>query len=383
MRNYTTYVGMDVHARSIQASAVVVETGEVSNRSFGGCPQAADVAEWLATLPQPVYCAYESGCTGFVLARGLRALGYDCDVIAVSTLPRSQKDRAQKCDRNDARAIRREMVNPDRSYSVVWVPDEKTEAERDLVRAWRAAADDARRAKQRCEMFLLRHGHVWNERTRSGRLRKTWTRAYEAWLDSISLPEPSAERAFAAYRRRVRDACRELAELRAQVRELAARPEHAPYVGAIACLKGLDAEGAMLARAEFGDFSRFASGRKVSCWLGTVPTDSSTGDRLRHGGVTRAGNGHLRRALVEGCAGIAAWGKGRKAAPAGASPSAACRAIADRANERLRARYDHLARERHANANKARVAVVNELVRWIWVIGLQVQGELLGEGAAA
>ena len=160
MRNYTTYVGLDVHARSIEASAVDLATGEVFSRSFRGCPQAGDVAEWLATLPQPAYCAYESGCTGFVLARGLRALGYDCDVIAVSTLPRSQKDRAQKCDRNDARAIRREMVNPDRSYSVVWVPDEKTEAERDLVRAWRAAADDARRAKQRCEMFLLRHGHV-------------------------------------------------------------------------------------------------------------------------------------------------------------------------------------------------------------------------------
>ena len=118
MRNYTTYVGMDVHARSIQASGVDVETGEVFGRSFGNCPTAADVAGWLATLPQPVYCAYESGCTGFVLARGLRELGIACDVIAVSTLPRSTKDRKQKCDKLDARAIRREISNPDSGYSV-------------------------------------------------------------------------------------------------------------------------------------------------------------------------------------------------------------------------------------------------------------------------
>ena len=383
MKNYTTYAGMDVHARSIEASAIDVKTGEVFNRSFGGCPTAADVAEWLGGLPQPVYCAYESGCTGFVLARGLRDLGYDCDVIAVSTMPRSDKDRKQKCDKLDARAIRREIANPDPGYSTVWVPDERTEAERDLVRCFRAAADAAKRAKQRAEMFLLRHGHVWNERTGSGKLRKTWTRAYERWLDSIAFAEPSAERAFAAYRRQVRDACRELEELRAEVRALAAQPEHRPYVDALTCLKGMDVEGAMLARAEFGDFSRFGSGRKVSCWLGTVPADGSSGESGRHGKATKAGDRYLRRALVEGYSGIATWKSGRKAVPRGADPSAACRSIAARANERLFARYDHLARRKHKNANKAKVAVVSELVRWIWVIGLQVQEEQRGKGAAA
>lgn len=383
MGKYTTYVGMDVHARSIAASAVDLSSGEEFSRSFAGCPAAADVAEWLETLPQPVYCAYESGCTGFVLARGLRALGFDCDVIAVSTLPRSGKDRRQKCDRRDARAIRREIANPDPDYSVVWIPDEKTEAERDLLRCYRAAVDNVKHAKQRAEMFLLRHGFVWNERTRSGALKKTWTRGYEEWLASISFDEPAAERAFAAYRRQVGDAQRELGVLKGLVRELAAQPEHAPYVEALTCLKGVEVENAMLARAEFGDFSRFGSGRKVSCWLGTVPSDSSSGERDRHGRITKTGDKYLRRALVEGMSGIATWKSGRKAVPKGADPSAACRSIAARANERLHARYDHLARERHKGANKAKVAVVNELVRWIWVIGLQVQGEQRGKGPAS
>ena len=299
MRKYTTYVGMDVHARSIEASAIDVETGEVFGRSFGNSPTAADVAEWLEALPQPLYCAYESGCTGFVLARGLRELGFDCDVIAVSTLPRSTKDKKQKCDKLDARAIRREIANPDSGYSVVWVPDEKTEAERDLVRCYRVAVDAAKHAKQRLLMFLLRHGHVWDERTGAGRPKKAWTRDFEKWLDSISFAEPSAERAFAAYRRQVREACQEAKALKAEVRELAARPEHRPYVDALTCLKGMEVENAILARVEIGDFSRFGSGRKVSCWLGTVPADGSSGESGKHGKITKAGDRYLRRALVE------------------------------------------------------------------------------------
>ncbi len=383
MRKYTTYVGMDVHARSIDASAIDVTTGETRARTFANCPAAADVAEWLETLPGPVYCAYESGCTGFVLARGLRELGFDCDVIAVSTLPKSAKDKKQKCDKLDARAIRREVANPDAGYSVVWVPDERTEAERDLVRCYRVAVERAKRAKQCLLMFLLRHGFVWNEKTKTGRPKKAWTRDFEKWLDGISFAEPSAERAFAAYRRQVRDACREAGELRAEVRALAARPEHRPYVDALTCLKGMDVESAMLARAEIGDFSRFQSGRKVSCWLGTVPADGSSGESGKHGKITRAGDKYLRRGLVEGYSGIATWKSGRKAVPKGAEPSAAAQSIAARANERLYGRYSHLAGERHMNHNKAKVAVVNELVRWIWVIGLQVQEELRGGAPAA
>lgn len=383
MRKYTTYVGMDVHARSIEASAIDVETGEVFGRSFAGCPTAADVAEWLGTLPQPLYCAYESGCTGFHLARGLRGLGFECDVIAVSTLPTSAKDRKQKCDKLDARAIRREIANPDSGYSVVWIPDEKTEAERDLLRCYHVAVDDAKRAKQRLLMFLQRHGHVWNEKTKTGNLKKAWTRDFERWLDSIRFAEPSAERALAAYRRQVKDACQEVKELKRCIRELAGRPEHKPYVDALCCLKGMEVENAMLARVEIGDFSRFQSGRKVSCWLGTVPADGSSGGTERHGRITKAGDKYLRRALVEGCSGIATWKSGKKAVPKGAEPSAAAQSIAARANERLYARYDHLAREKHKSHNKAKVAVVSELVRWIWVIGLQVQGEQRGEGAAA
>lgn len=381
MRNYKSYVGMDVHSRSVSVSSFTPETGEVREKKFAGCPTPSDIADWLSRLPQPVYCAYESGCTGFGLARDLRRIGFDCDVIAVSTLPKSQKDKKQKCDRLDARAIRREICNPDRGYSVVWVPSEQLEADRNLVRAYRVATDAVKRAKQRLEMFLLENGFVWNERTKRGNLRKTWTRAYEKWLCGISFKEASNEVVFAALRREVQTACQEAKTLKGEVRRLAATPRHRPFVLGIMCLKGMTAETAVLACVEIGDFSRFTSGKKLSCWLGTVPSDSSSGDDEKHGRITKAGNKYLRRALVEAFSAICNWSPKPKAMPEGWGASAAAAAIAAKGNARLYDRYDHLANERRLNHNKAKVAVVNEAVRWIWAIGLQVQRELESKAA--
>ena len=375
-KRFVTFVGLDVHARSIAASAVNVRTGEVFSGRFVGEGMEAELEAWVAGLPGPAYCAYESGCTGFGLARRLRDGGVACDVIAVSTLPRSRRDADRKCDRLDARAIRREIANPDADYGVVWVPDERTEAERELCRAWRTAVAECARARQRLRSFLLRHGHVWNERTKAGRLRKAWTREFDRWLDSISFDEPAAERTYGALRRRARAAAEEAAELRRGVLELSREPHNRPYADAICCLKGVDRAGAMLAVAEFGDFSRFGSGRRVSCWLGTVPTDGSSGEHDRHGGVTKSGDKWLRRALVEGWSGAATWRGGGKAVPAGAEPSAAAEAIAARANERLYERYSYLVGDRGKCHNKAKVAVVSELARWVWVLGMQVRAEL-------
>ena len=206
MGKYTTYIGMDVHARSITARGVVIETGEPLSRRFGAGYTAAEIASWLAGLPQPVYCAYESGCTGVWLARDLRELGYDCDVVAVSTLPRSTKDRQEKCDKLDAETIRAAIANPCSKHTCVWIPTEEQEGERELVRLYSRARDDAKRAKQELTSFLLRHGRVWNERTGTGRPKKPSGRAYEAWLNSISFEDEATSAAYGEYRRRAQEA---------------------------------------------------------------------------------------------------------------------------------------------------------------------------------
>lgn len=374
---YATYIGMDVHARSATAAALTVSTGEFRSTRFGEGYTAADVAEWAGAMDGPVLVAYESGCTGYWLARDLAALGVDCEVVAVSTLPRSQRDRASKCDRLDARSILREMANPMRSYSCAWVPPSEVEAARDLCRLRQQASDDVRRARQRLLSFLLRRGHAWCERTRAGGLRKPSGRALSEWLDSIDLGDPVSAAVLDSQRRRLEAAEAEARRLRGMVEDLAATDRWRPYVEALAGVKGVDVATALAAAAEIGEFSRFPSGRRVSSWLGLVPRNASSGESERHGGITRAGCSHLRRALVEGLAGISRWTEAAKEPPRGSSAPPAAASAARRATARLVGRYRSLV-ARGKPACSARVAVASELARWIWAIGLEVERGLAG-----
>lgn len=381
MGKYTTIAGMDVHARSISVRVLNRETGEIASRKFTGCPGAAEVAEWLLEFPGPVHAAYESGCTGFHLARGLRALGIDCDVIAVSTLPRSDKDKKQKCDKLDAKVILHELASELPNYSVVAIPDEQLEGDRELGRAWRDAVRALKAAKQQLLSFLLRQGRVYDEKTPTGRRKKCWTRSFWKWVGGISFETEGMGRALGHYVRKVNRAQEEADAMKALVLEAAGQPRNRPYVEAIARIKGVDAASAYVARVEIGEFSRFASGRKVSCWLGSVPTNSSSGEGEAHGKVTRAGNSTLRCMLVECASSIAMWGDAKKKDPDPAGVGAEVSRMAAEASERMHGRYRRFTAERKMHPNKAKMAVVNELVRWIWAIGCEVEGRLASEGA--
>lgn len=375
MTKYSTYVGMDVHARTIACKAYVVETGETASKTFASCPSAADIAEWLEAFPKPVYSAYESGCTAFELCRGLRELGIGCDVIAVTTMARSGKQKAQKCDKLDARAILAAITNPMSDHTCVWCPNEEVEGARDLARAADEAVQSLKRVRQQMLALLLRHGHVWNEKTPTGKPKKKWTRAFWAWVDGIVLCDECAKTALAIYRSAVLENEKLVSEAKRAVKHAAEKPRWKPYVDAISALKGVEVQGAFLAAAEFGDFARFKSGRKVSCWLGTVPKNNSSGESEKHGGITKAGNSRLRRLLVEGNASISLRTARKKALPAERAVSAEVREMADKANLRLMKRYSHLVEDNGLRACKARMAIVNEQVRWIWAIGLAVQAE--------
>lgn len=281
MYEYSTYVGMDVHARSITCRAVVIETGEERAKTFANCPTAADVAEWVGELPAPAYCAYESGCTGFNLARGLRALGVDCDIIAVSTLAKSDKQKKNKNDKHDAKAILAAITNRSPDHTLVWVPDLETEHARDLARMCDDAVQALKRSKQQLLAFLLRRGHVWSEKTPTGKPKKTWGGDFMRWLDAIEFDDECAQKTLELYKNAV-EANMDLADrAKKAVLAEAAKPRWKPYVDAISALKGIDATTAFLAAAEFGDFDRFGSGRKVSAWLGTAPKDNSSGPKGR------------------------------------------------------------------------------------------------------
>ncbi len=371
MDKYNVYVGMDVHARSVTAQALNKHTGEVHKKRFGAGYSAAQIAAWVEGLGKSAYCAYESGCTGVWLARDLRLLGIDCDVIAVSTLARSTKDRQEKCDKLDARAILREIANPLSTYSCVFIPTKEQEGRRDLCRLYIQAKDDAKRAKQALTSFLCRHGHIWNEKTKTGKLKKPAGRVYEAWLSSITFDDRLTQEAFCMLRCKKDAAQEELERMKSVMCDLAKDTDNAPFVEALCEVKGIDVLSAMVIRAEFCDFERFSSGRKVSSWLGTVPKNNSSGERDAHGSITKAGNKYLRRTLVEGVCAISTW----KRTPTKQTSTSllATSHLARQANARMMDRYRHLTADLGKNTNKAKIAVVNELVRWCWVIGREVQ----------
>lgn len=373
--DYCSVFGMDTHARSTTVKGRDLSTGRTRTKRFGDCPSAESIMEWMtAHFTPPFYAAYESGCTGFHLARELRAVGVACDVVAATSIARSDEDRKQKNDRRDAARVLSELLNPESSISLVWVPDPECEAARDLVRCRLDATSAMKRSKQHVSSTLMRHGWVWNERTAAGNLRATWSRDYIKWAKSADFGEAASNEALRRYILIAEEDIGRVSDLNSELAKMAALPRWKPYVDAISLIKGVDWFGALLVAAEIGDFDRFGGGRDVSKWIGTIPRENSSGGKVSRGRITKAGNDHVRTVLLEGVAGAGLRRPGAKRARDGQVVSPEVKATCAKASKRLKARFDHLV-GRGLPVNKAKIAVVNELIRWIWVVGKMVQAE--------
>ena len=369
MSNATTFVGLDVHARSIKAVSVDVMTGEVASATFGY--DAPAVAEWVRAKDPGAKCVYESGPTGFDLQKKLAALGVDCVVGAVSKMIKPAADRGRKNDRNDAEFLARTLAVG--NVVEVWVPDDECEAARDLTRALEDARDECTRSKQMLSKFLLRHGLVFDEVTPSGQRRKNWTRAHWAWIKGISFAEGADDDVLAYYVDRVRQACEEKARLERLVAAEASKPRWRARVDSIRCLKGIDVATAADLTFEAGEFSRFRSARSFAAWVGLTPSEHSSGETVARGGITKAGNRHLRRDLVESAWHYLGCSPHSKDLAGGQAPDPAARRHAAKGVRRLVERRKSLL-ARGVQKNKANVATARELACWVWAIGTMVEG---------
>jgi transposase len=276
-----TFVGLDVHARSVQAAVLDARSGEVSSRS---APAAtAELVAWLAGLPAPLSVAYEAGPTGYPLARACAAAGIPCLVAAPSRIARAPGERI-KTDRRDAlRLVKLLRLG---ELVAVRLPSLEQEAARDLLRAREDARGDLMRARHRLSKLLLRQGLA--ERRFS---EPALALAYEEGLAAMFAVKARREALDAA---------------------IVAEAGKAPWVGVVgrlACLRGVSTLTAFGLAVEIGEWSRF-DGRSIGAYLGLVPSESSSGERRRQGSITKAGNGHARRLLVE-----AAWHQRRPPRP--------------------------------------------------------------------
>jgi transposase len=359
----TSFVGLDVHKDSI--AVAVAEAGREGPRFIGTTtPELTKLLKTLAGVGSPatLQIVYEAGPCGYTLARQLAARGYRCEVIAASKNLRPAADRV-KTDRRDALSLARLARSGD-LVSVV-VPDERDEAIRDLSRAREDALGARRKVRQQLKALLLRHGHRYTGRS-------FWSAAHERTLASISFAHSAQTLAFTEYRLAVRDAQDRVDRITQALRDECEHWRLKEVVSALATLRGIDFVAAVTLVAEIGDFRRFAHPRDLMGFLGLVPSEFSTGQSLRRGSITKTGNGHARRILIE-----AAWNYrhpariSRHMQKRQEGQPKPVRDTAWRAQLRLGQRYRRLS-SRKLHQNKICVAIARELAGFVWAVATQI-----------
>lgn len=369
--NHVTSIGLDVHARSITAVALDSMTGEVRSQRFDYAP--AEVASWILQFESPK-AVYESGVTGFHLVRSLRDLGVDCIVGAVSKMHKPASDKRKKNDRNDAEFLARQLM----AHNVVevFVPDVETEGARNLSRVLEDIRGDLTRAKHRLTHLLIRWGWAWSERTEEGKRRSTWTRAHWEWIRNITLPDSAAQESLDYYISEVRHIEAQKRAIEKRVAQHAQRPRWHDRVEALRCMKGIEVATAFSLVVEVGVFSRFGSARAFSSWLGLTPSEHSSGEHVGRGGITKAGNSHLRKQLIEASWHYARATKERKRGLYDQSVPTSISNHAAQGVRRLVERRHHLACDLRKRPVVANVATARELSCWIWALGRMSEGTL-------
>ena len=352
-----TSAGLDVHARSVVASAIDTATGELFKERL--VPKDEVVVEWLRRLPGPVAVAYEAGPTGFGTYRAITAAGIRCVVAAPSKLSRPSGDRV-KTDARDALLLARLLRNDD--LTSVRVPSVAQEAARDLVRAREDVRGDLMRARHRVTKLQLRHGELYCGGA-------AWTKKHLDWLSRQRHALPGTQAAFNADLEAVEFAMARRDRLDAVIAQMAADSEFSDLTHRLGCLRGISTLTGFALAVEIGDWHRF-TGNSIGSYLGLVPCEHSTGRSRRLGAITKTGNSHVRRLLIE-----SAWHH-RPVYRVGPTLRARwelapepVRVRAHAGNLRLHRRWTSYT-ERHKKFTVATTAIARELAGWCWSLAV-------------
>jgi len=357
-----TFVGLDAHAKDINVAVILPGSGLVDAQwQIAHEPRSLRrLAKRLINMaPGAIRAAYEAGPCGYALKRTLDGLGIACEVVAPSLIPVKPGDRV-KTDRRDACKLA--TLFKGGLLTLVHPPNPTEEALRDLMRAREDAKKDLMSARHRLSKMLLRYGLRSTE-------TKNWTLKHRAWLKRLRFDARHAQQVFDNYLLAIEQVEERLKALDAHVEEASADEAYAKQVGWLRCLRGVDTVTAMTILAELHDFRRFTHPRDLMAYLGLTPSEYTSGSRTKRGAITKAGNSHVRRVLIE-----AAWSyRHRPAVSAllrkrrqGQPP--AVLAIADRAQHRLHQRYYRLKEGHRKPHNVVAVAIARELVGFIWAV---------------
>lgn len=363
--NNVKFIGMDVHKNSITI-AIADGGSRESARVYGTINNDFEAiskfCRKMVSTSSELHFVYEAGPCGYGIQRYLSDNGFECIVAAPSMIPKKSGDRI-KNDRRDAKSLAQNHRAGE--LTAVYVPDPEDEAMRDLTRAREDAVASTRKAKQRLCAFLLRNGLIYNGRTK-------WSKAYFNWLSDVAMPHPAQQVALQEYIDAVHENLKRVERLTDQIRHMAANWRLEPVMKALQAARGVSLIVAATMLSEIGDLSRFENPKQLMAYLGLIPSEYSSGDTIKRGGITKTGNGHARKVLVEG-----AWAY---RLPARVSrillkrqeglPDAVVK-IAWKAQLRLCARYRRL-RAKGKSKQLVVTAIARELCAFLWAINKQI-----------
>ena len=364
--NIILYVGMDVHSRTY--TLCTYRAGEDQARNIQKMEAGVgSIIKYLDGVRGQYFgcevefqCGYEAGCLGYELYRQLTAKNIKCTILAPSTIPVTAGKKRIKTDARDAVNIAKCLANG--NYSPVAVPTAQDERVKEYLRMREDFVDSQRRVKQRILAFCLRKGKRFTG------TRNNWTDAHRKWLRSLVLPGLDQE-TLNEYLLELEHLEEKISRIDKKIGEIAAAPQYAKSVGKLRCFLGIENYTALSTIVEISDFHRFKTAKSFSAFLGLIPgehTSDGSGSRLP---ITKAGNSHLRKLLVEAAQcyshGKAGYKSKKLLAKQEGNPQDVI-TYADRANTRLRNKYYKMVLHREKNANVAKIAIARELACFIW-----------------
>jgi transposase len=355
-----TWVGIDAHKKTLAVAVLspgskVAEEFTVDNTESAIRKLARRLTR--AAKGKEVRACYEAGTCGFTLQRRLDAANVMCDVIAPSLIPRKPGERF-KTDRRDA--LKLAELSRAGVLTTVSPPTLEQEAIRDLCRCREAARADLHRVRHRLIKMLVRRGLVFDPHQR------LWSVAHRRWIDGLLFDNAVDRVVVAEFRLAIEQTERRLKALDKELEKAAELPLYREHVGWLRCFRGIDTTVAMIFVAELHGIDRFESPRALAAYLGLVPSLHASGDSARHGKITKTGNGHIRRALIQAC-----WqyrhraGVGTRLRKRREGQPERVLTIAENAQRRLCDRYARL-KARGKHSNKVVIAIARELVGFLW-----------------
>lgn len=364
MNTNTIYVGMDVHKNSFSLCCYRIEDDSCSHHVKIELDYTL-VLKYLERM-RSIYgedtrfvCGYEAGCLGYTLYHQLKNYGIECVILAPSTMAKSPVQAKKKNDKRDSEMIAKCLAH--HSYHKVRIPTAEDEQIKEFIRMRDDHKLALKKVKQQILAFCLRHGFTYPGKSH-------WTMAHVKWLQSLQA-DALYQEILSEYLSTYNKLTDIVERLDKRIQELADQDAYRESVKKLCCFLGIKTQTAMAVITEVSDFNRFSKASDFASYIGLVPGDDSSGDDTTHLSITKAGNSHVRRLLIEAAQSYTRGNAGHKSKDLkdrqyGNSPEVI--AYADKANERLRKRYMRMVLTRGKNANVIKTAIARELACFIW-----------------